>query len=809
MSGPQQAAHFTLKKRTSHAVKQAFFICKILTGHCWEILDLRETTLGEAMRLHSRHIFFGVLIFIGLYISSLYNYLLFHNISEIFSIVIALIIFTIVWNARQFLKNKYLAFLGISFLFIGCMDFIHTMSYKGIAIFEGYGTNLPTQFWIAARYIQSLSFLIAPLFFRRNLKVKFVFLGYLIASSILLMSIFLWRIFPVCFIEGVGLTPFKKISEYVISIILLSSIALLLAYRDEIDRSVLKWIIWSIVFTIFSELSFTFYVDAYGLLNLIGHYFKIISFWCIYKALIETALQKPYSLLFRELKQSEERYQSLFSHMIDGFAYNKIIFDSEGNPIDYIFLDVNNAFENLTGLKKKDIIGKRATEVLPWFDKDPADRISRFRRVAVTGESARIEEYDKILDRWYSVIAYSQGKDCFATVFEDITDMKKVQNILNKAKEDLEISVKEQTSELSRTNELLQTIIYHIPSLLFICDSSDKVKIINKEFESRTGWTLEEGRGMDLMKACCPDPVICEEMRAYIREAKPGWRDFSLRTRDGRDLEISWASVKLSDGTIIGIGIDVTKRRIAEKKLAGNIEQLERSNKELQEFAFVASHDLSEPLRKIRTFGEMLISKCSDSLSETGRDYIERMQNASIRMQRLIDSLLSYSRISTKVKPFSLVDLNKTVKDALANLEIRISETNALVELSELPTIEADSAQMIQLFQNLIGNALKFCRKDDPPRIKIYSHEVNKGASYKSREYEICVEDNGIGFEGKYIDRIFIPFQRLHGRDLYEGEGIGLAICNKIVNRHNGNITAKSVVNQGSIFVFTLPERQS
>jgi PAS domain S-box-containing protein len=770
--------------------------------------DLTETAFGAAMIKHSRHILLGMLIFFGLYISSLYNYLLFHSISEIFSIVIAFIIFTIVWNSRKLLSNNYLAFLGIAFLFIGCMDFIHTMSYKGIAIFEGFGTNLPTQLWISARYIQSLSFLIAPLFFRRSLNIKFVFLLYTIVLSILLMSIFVWGIFPFCYIEGEGLTLFKTISEYLISIILLSSIALLLAYRDEIDRLVLRWIIWSIICTIFSELAFTFYVDPYGLLNLIGHYFKILSFWCIYKALIETALKKPYNLLFRELKQSEQRYQSLFTYMINGFAYHKVIFDTAGNPVDYVFLEVNDAFEKLTGLNKTDIAGKRVTEVLPGIQKNPGNWIGRYGKVALTGGWDRFEEYEPILDRWYSVIVYSHEKGYFVTVFEDITQRKQAEETLKKTKENLETIFKEQTVELFRTNELLQTIIDHIPAMLFICDSSDNVKLINKEFERLTGWHFEEAEAMDLIKVCHPEPGIGEEMWLYLKEARPGWRDFLLKTREGKQLDISWASVRLSDGSILGIGIDITERKRTEERLASYMEQLERSNKELQEFAFVASHDLQEPLRKIRTFGEMLISKFDNSLGETGRDYIGRMQKASMRMQRLIDSLLTYSRISTKANPFSNVNLNEAVKDALANLEIRISETNASVDLNELPTIEADSEQMIQLFQNLLANALKFCRNDEPARIRIYSHEAKKDTFHKSRAYVIYIEDNGIGFEEKYIDRIFNPFQKLHGRDLYEGEGMGLAICKKIVMRHKGSITAKSVLTKGSIFIITLLERQ-
>jgi PAS domain S-box-containing protein len=688
------------------------------------------------------------------------------------------------------------------------MDFLHTMSYKGITIFQGYGTNLPTQLWIAARYVQSLSFLIAPLFLWRNLKLRFVFLGYLIACSLLLMSVFYWKVFPVCFIEDTGLTAFKIISEYVICLILLFSIALLFSNRTRFDRSVLIWISSSITFTILSEVSFTIYVDAYSLSNMVGHFFKIMSFWCIYKALIETALKKPFTLLFRELKQSEQKYQSLFTYMINGFAYHKVIFDSEGNPVDYVFLEVNEAFEKLTGLTKRDIIGKRVTEVLPGIENDPGNWIGRYGRIATTGGWDRIEEYETRLNRWYSIIVFSHEKGYFATVFEDVTQRKKAEETLIKTKENLEAVFKEQTIELLRTNELLQTIIDHIPVMLFICDSRDKVRLINKEFESLIGQQIEEIGSMDLMKACHPENCTHEEMWAYMKDARPGWRDFMLKTREGKDLDISWASVRLSDGSIIGIGIDITERKRAAEKLANYMEQLELSNKELQEFAFVASHDLQEPLRKIRTFGEMLVSKFNNSLAETGRDYVDRMQKASIRMQRLIDSLLTYSRISTKANPFSNVNLNEAVKEALANLEIRISETNALVDLSELPTIEADSEQMIQLFQNLVANALKFCRNDEPPRIRIYSQEAKKETFYKPPAYVIYIEDNGIGFEEKYIDRIFNPFQKLHGRDLYEGEGMGLAICKKIVARHKGVITAKSALAKGSVFILTLPARQ-
>lgn len=216
----------------------------------------------------------GLLVFLGLYLTSLYSYLLFHSLAEIFSIVVAFGIFVIAWNSRRFLDNNYLLFVGIAYLFVGAIDLTHTLAYTGMGVFQGYGTNLPTQLWIVARYIESISLLIAPLLFRRKLKANLIIFEYALATAILLLSIFYWDVFPACFIEGVGLTSFKKISEYIISLILLASIVMLLKNRRELNRIVLQWVAWSIILTIASELAFTFYIDAYGLSNLIGHFFQ-------------------------------------------------------------------------------------------------------------------------------------------------------------------------------------------------------------------------------------------------------------------------------------------------------------------------------------------------------------------------------------------------------------------------------------------------------------------------------------------------------------------------------------------------------
>ncbi len=250
------------------------------------------------------------------------------------------------------------------------------------------------------------------------------------------------------------------------------------------------------------------------------------------------------------------------------------------------------------------------------------------------------------------------------------------------------------------------------------------------------------------------------------------------------------------------IGIAISQAKLLEQETRQR-QELARSNEELQQFAFIASHDLQEPLRKIKAFGDRLQVSCRESLSPQGLDYLQRMQNAAGRMQNLIEDLLDLSRITTRAQPFIAVDLTQIVEGVLSDLEIRIQQTQAKIEIGELSTINADPLQIRQLLQNLIGNALKFHRDSVPPLINIYSQEIETEEDL--RWCEIVVKDNGIGFNEKYLDRIFNVFQRLHGRSEYEGTGMGLAICRKIVERHKGKITAKSELGKGTSFIVTLP----
>jgi signal transduction histidine kinase len=278
------------------------------------------------------YILLGLLILFGLYLTSHYNYLLFHSLAEVFSVVVACGIFMVALNSRGFLDNDYFLFIGVAYLFVGGLDFVHTLAYTGMGVFPGHGTNVPTQLWVATRFVESISLFIAPFFAGRKLKVRVALSAYALAFILLLGSIFYWNIFPDCFVEGIGLTSFKKISEYIISLILIASVGVLISKREAFDTRVLQMLVASVVLTICSELAFTFYIHAYSFSNLMGHFFKIVSFYLIYKAVIQTGLTRPYAVLFRNLKQGEEalRYRLVFEDLVSTISTRFISLTSEG-----------------------------------------------------------------------------------------------------------------------------------------------------------------------------------------------------------------------------------------------------------------------------------------------------------------------------------------------------------------------------------------------------------------------------------------------------------------------------------------------
>jgi two-component system sensor kinase FixL len=354
-----------------------------------------------------------------------------------------------------------------------------------------------------------------------------------------------------------------------------------------------------------------------------------------------------------------------------------------------------------------------------------------------------------------------------------------------------------------------------------LTDESGTMLLVNDAFCRMVGMSQRELTGK-------PFSIIYEEKnqetirakhreRFIARDVQPQFERELLLWHGGKvwfELSNSFLEIPGQPAHLLSIFRDITERKIAEEKMHRFAAQLERSNRELQDFAYVASHDLQEPLRKVAVFSDRLKTKFGDALTEEGFDYIDRMQKATARMQTLISDLLSFSRVTSKSQPFVPVDLQQILSEVLVDLESRIEQVGGKIEAGPLPTIEAEPLHMRQLLQNLIGNALKFHRKDEKPIVKIEGTIVPDkfgamGLDGKPRSVlQLTVSDNGIGFEEKYLEKIFQVFQRLHGREAYEGTGMGLAITRKIVEHHSGEITAKSKPGEGSTFIVTLPAKQ-
>jgi PAS domain S-box-containing protein len=288
----------------------------------------------------------------------------------------------------------------------------------------------------------------------------------------------------------------------------------------------------------------------------------------------------------------------------------------------------------------------------------------------------------------------------------------------------------------------------------------------------------------------------------------------ALISRDGRKVPIedSAAPIRNSDGELLGVVLvfqDVTEKRLAQEEICRardeleirvqeRTAELEKVNRDLADFNHIAAHDLQEPLRQLNIFGDRLVSKCGAALSLEDRYYVTRIQTLARRASSLTSDILKFSMISSRTQYFTSTNLNRLIHNVIAEFAGEIEQKKAIVDVEELRPLRVDPLRMADVFRHLISNGLKFTR-EERPKIRIY------GESTSDLQYRIYVEDNGIGFDEVYLDKIFIPFQRLHGRSKYEGSGIGLAICRKILEMHGGSITAKSRPNVGSTFIISLP----
>lgn len=714
------------------------------------------------------------LIFGFLYLLSRYSYLLFHNIAEVFSIFIAWSIFIIAWNTRKIATNDYLLFLGISYLFVGVIDLVHTLAYKGMGVFPGYGANLATQLWVGSRYLESISLLIAPTFLLHRLKAAYDFAAYTLVTALVLLSIFVWDIFPACFVEGVGLTPFKKISEYVICFILLGALAFLYRQRDALDRNVLIMLSASILVTIASELCFTLYVDPYGLFNQLGHFLKIVSFYLIYRAMVVTSLKEPYDVLFRELKQSEERFRAVVENA--PFGYYRV-------GRDGLWQYVNPIWERMHGFTFEEVVGK------PFEITQPDDAVEQARELveralageSIAGEFVRLTGGGDVEYHTFNIQPVKRGEDVVAIegFLTDITDLKRAESALHESEE--------------RYRVLADTL----PQVVFELGASGGITYVNQVAYRMFGYSEEDmERGLNALDII--DPSDHERITGAIQKMMDGSSlgatcEHLARRKDGTVFPCIVYSVSIPDedgapAGIRGILTDITERKTMEA-------ELKRINSELDVYAEVVSHDLRGPLSVIQSAStnlDELMENCADlDTAGTGRSVVDIITKSTENAEELINNLLALARAGQAPGKINETDVRELVEKVLEEKAVILEKKGVKVEVDEnLGRIMAEPTHIYQIFSNLIGNAITY--NDNPhPEIGI-THRESKGL------HHYMVRDNGPGIPPDEVEKIFKPLYR----GVSGGTGIGLSIVDKLTALYGGGISAYNT--GGACFEFTL-----
>ena len=530
------------------------------------------------------------------------------------------------------------------------------------------------------------------------------------------------------------------------------------------------------------------------------------------------------------LRESEKRYRSLFNNMLNGFAYCKMLYE-DGRPQDFIYLEVNSAFEKLTGLQN--VVGKKVSEVIPGIRESHPVLLEIYGRVALTGEPESFEIYLETLEVWLFVSVYSTEKGYFAAVFDNITDRKRAENITQARLRMLSIIASPSVTRDETLQLMLDEIEKQTGSVIGFYHFLD----VDQETLTLQAWSTNtlknmcaaEGKGSHYNISKAGVWVDC------VREQRPVIHNDYASLPNRKGMPPGHAAVKremvvpiLRGGrivAIIGVGNKSTgysetdveialslgqlsweifdrirsaeELQIAYAEVGRRREELATTNKDLETFSYSVSHDLRAPLNRILGFSEILLEGNADKLDDEGKEHLNLVRKSAVKMNRIIDDILHLSRLSRHGVQRQELDLSKIATLVVKELREAHPDRDVAVDIQDGMTAFADKKLIFVALSNLLGNAWKFTSKTESARIEF-------GTIERDGKSVFMVKDNGAGFDHSYSAKLFLPFQRLHSEQEFEGTGIGLAIVERVVRRHGGKIWAEGKKNEGAVFYFTL-----
>lgn len=701
-----------------------------------------------------------LLLILIIYLTNFYSFILFHTIAELFSIVIAFGIFVIGWNTRKNMESSLFLILGVSLLFVGAIDLLHTLSYKGMNIFIEFDANLPTQLWIAGRYLQAISFLFAFYYMEKEINPNKLMIGYIGITAFLILTIF-YGVFPVCFIEGSGLTPFKIISEYLIIFILAVSLHYLYVHQKFFNKRMYKLIFISIVATMFAELAFTFYIGVYDLSNLLGHIFKIISFYLIYLAILQKGLEDPVGMIYTKLERAYSEADQIFNASLPLRLVDT----------DCKIIRMNDTFSKAFGVKPTEIIGERCFDVMNH--KHCNTEICAMKQI---DKGTKVVEYEiqyktskgEDLTFIVNTVPYRSEKGEFLGIIQnymDITVRKRIEDQQKKAETEIKNLAKfpsENPNPVIRidSNKILYT--NSIGQLLFNIEAGSKIP---------------------------------ENLTKAVEET------FRTQATNQFELELnnktySFTITPIPEENYLNIyGLNITIRKNAEKRLRTLISTV--------------SHELRTPISVLMMSYEMLKDRRGTFKPGIEEKLMETAGRNISLLKELAEDILMISQIDEQKIALAYQDYNPSeiIRDIITVLDPILNDKNIRfnLNLNEELTLKGDHRRIEQIFRIVLDNAIKFSKENsiiDIEMIKNYKGKYNPedldGILIKFRDY-------GVGIREEELPNIFERFYR--GSNVLDapGTGLGLSIAQDLIKLHGGYISVESELGEGTCVCLFFP----